>query len=439
MRIALISEHASPAAMLGGEDAGGQNVYVDEIARRLARLGFRIDVFTRRESAEAPMVLEWTPGVRIVNLPVGPARHVPKDELWPQMPAFRDGLIRSAIRDGVRYDVIHGNFWMSGWVATEVSRTFGVPAVQLFHALGTTKRREQGAADTSPPERIAVERAIVRAVDRVIVTCPKERQELIQDYGAAPERLAMIPLGVDTSTFRPVDRSEARRRVGHGLRDEDLVLVYVGRMMPRKDVRVVVRALALLGANGAIDGRQIKLLVVGGESRLPDPAATPEIGEVRRLAAELGVGDRVILTGKRDREELRDYYGAGDVMVTTPWYEPFGLTPLEAMACRLPVVGADVGGISYTVRHGQTGILVPPRSPAALAAALRCLLADPNRRAALGAAGRRRAKSEFGWGIVAKRTAALYAAVYREARGRTEPLRPWPTQTTTVSSAAASD
>jgi D-inositol-3-phosphate glycosyltransferase len=146
------------------------------------------------------------------------------------------------------------------------------------------------------------------------------------------------------------------------------------------------------------------LLVVGGESRLPDPAATPEIGELRRLATELEMGDRVLVTGKRDREELRDYYGAGDVMVTTPWYEPFGLTPLEAMACGRPVVGADVGGISFTVRHGETGLLVPPRSPAALAAALRGLLADPTRRARMGAAGRRRVEREFTWRSVAERT-----------------------------------
>src|SRR5215217_3494740 len=247
MRVAFISEHASPAALLGGEDAGGQNAYVDEVARCLGQLGWRVDVFTRRDRAGAAGVLDWAPGVRIVNLRVGPERFVPKDHLWPLMPAFRDALIRFAIRDGVRYDVVHGNFWMSGWVASELRHALSVPAVQLFHALGTTKRRHQGTVDTSPPDRIAVERVIVRGVDRVIATCPAERRELIADYGAVPSRIAMIPLGVDTGIFRPTDRGEARRRIGLGLTEDDRVLVYIGRLMPRKDIRCVVRALALLG------------------------------------------------------------------------------------------------------------------------------------------------------------------------------------------------
>lgn len=414
MNIAMISEHASPAALLGGEDAGGQNVYVDEVARSLAGLGCTVDVFTRRDAAAAPEIMPWAPGVRIVNLPVGPARFIRKDDLWPMMPDFRDALRQFAIRDGAHYDVIHGNFWMSGWVALELKRQLGIPVVQLFHALGTTKRRHQGAADTSPAGRIATERAIIGGVDRIIATCPNERRELIEDYEARPARLTMIPLGVDTELFRPVEQGEARRRIGHGLTTDDRVIVYVGRMLPRKDIRCVVRALTYLDRGQSAS--PVKLLIVGGESRAPDPAATPEIGELQRLAGELGVADRVIVTGKRDREELRDYYSAGDVMVTTPWYEPFGLTPLEAMACGLPVIGADVGGIAFTVRHGATGLLVPPQAPDALAAALRVLLADPARRACMGRMGRRRVVEEFSWRVVAERTAALYETVCAEHR-----------------------
>lgn len=428
MRIAFISEHASPAALLGGEDAGGQNVYVDAVSRCLGRLGVRVDVFTRRDCPKAPTVVEWAPGVRVVNMPVGPVRHVGKDDLWPLMPAFRDELLRFAVWDGVRYDVIHGNFWMSGWVAAELRRELGVPAVQLFHALGTTKRRHQGAADTSPPGRIAVEREIAQAVDRIIATCPNERDELIADYAADSARIETIPLGVCTATFRPVERSDARRRLGLGLTDDDLVVVYVGRVLPRKDIRNVVRALAKLGQSGAEPWvSRVKLLVVGGESRLPDPAVTPELGELRRLSAELGVADRVILAGLRSQEELRDYYGAGDLAVTTPWYEPFGLTPLEAMACGRPVIGSDVGGISFTVRNGETGLLVPPREPAALANALFALLANPDRCQRLGAAARQCVEREFTWPIVAERTAALYAEVCRQASAFAPATLPGPT------------
>jgi D-inositol-3-phosphate glycosyltransferase len=421
MRVAFISEHASPAALLGGEDAGGQNVYVDEIARCLGQIGFQVDVFTRRDASDVPECVSWAPGVRIINLPVGPAHHVPKDDLWPLMPAFRDELLSFTIRDRIRYDVIHGNFWMSGWVAMEVRRQLGIPAVQLFHALGMTKRRNQGNVDTSPASRIAVERAIMRGVDRVIATCPNERRELIADYSAPASRIEMIPLGVDTELFRPVDRNLARQRIGHGLTENDTVLVYVGRILPRKDIRCVVQALALLAEAEDASRPPVKLLVVGGESRLPDETSTPEIGTLRRLAADLGVSERVIITGKRDRPELRDYYSAGDVMVTTPWYEPFGLTPLEAMACGQPVVGTDVGGISFTVRHGETGLLVPPRSPEKLADTLRMLLHDRAQRNRMGASGRHLVQREFTWRMVANRTAKLYSVI-RESAVRHAPI-----------------
>ncbi len=420
IRVAFISEHASPVALLGGQDAGGQNVYVDEVSRNLGLLGYHVDVFTRRDSPDAPEVVDWAPGVRVVNLDAGPATFVPKDDLWPVMPAFRDALLRFRVRDGARYDLIHGNFWMSGWVATELKRRLGIPVVQIFHALGKTKRRHQGAADTSPSDRIETELGIVRAVDRMIAQCPSERAELVDDYGADPRAVVVIPSAVNVITFRPVPLEEARARVGLGL--DEFVVVYVGRLLPRKDIRNVVRALALLA--GQTD-QPVTLLVVGGETPEPDPVATPEIGELRRLAAELGVLDRVRFVGMRQQDVLRYYYSAGDVAVTTPWYEPFGLTPLEAMACGRPVVGAAVGGIAYTIKDGETGFLVPPRDPEALAARLRELQAQPALRLRMGRAARRRVEQEFTWPTVAKRTAALYQGLLaREARGGRPAIAP---------------
>lgn len=410
-RIAFVSEHASPVGLLGGDDAGGQNVYVDEVARGLAGLGWAVDVFTRRDHDDAPEIVNWAPGMRVVNLSAGPARRIRKDDLWPLMPAFRDALLRFAARDGARYDLVHANFWMSGWVALQLRRDLGVPTVQIFHALGATKRRHQGSADTSPPNRVAVERDIVHGIDRLIASCPGERTELIDDYDAAPSKIEAIPLGVDTERFRPEMPEEARRRVGFGLTSEDRVIVYVGRLVPRKDVRNIVRAIAVLARRE--DGTQspVKLLVVGGESREPDPAMTPEIGEIRRLAAELGVAELVHCTGKRQPDELRFCYGAADVVVTTPWYEPFGLTPLEAMACGRPVVGAAVGGIAFTVMHGQTGLLIPPRDPEALADAMALLLDRPELRGRLGRGARARVEQNFTWLTVAHRTGALYESL----------------------------
>jgi hypothetical protein len=169
-RIAFLSEHASPAARLGGEDAGGQNVYVGEIARNLGELGYEVDIFTRRDSIDTPEVIDWLPGVRIVNLQAGPLDQRPKDALWPLMPEFRDNLLDCLLRTNTHYDLIHGNFWMSGWVAAELRERLDLPVVQIFHAMGLTKQRHQGAADTSPGERIGIERDIIRRVDRIMLS-----------------------------------------------------------------------------------------------------------------------------------------------------------------------------------------------------------------------------------------------------------------------------
>ncbi|MBA3413749.1 MAG: glycosyltransferase [Chloroflexia bacterium] len=411
-RIAFLSEHASPVALLGGVDAGGQNVYVDEVSRGLARLGYEVDVFTRRDSVDAPPTVAWGAGVRIINLDAGPPVVLAKDLLWPLMPAFRDALLRFAAAEGVRYDLLHGNFWMSGWVACEIGERVGAPVVQIFHATGKTKQREQGAADTSPDARIAAELEVVRRADRLIAQCPAEERELVADYAAPPARIAMIPSAVDCHRYRPEDRQEARRRIG--LPEAGSVVVYVGRMLPRKDIRNVVRAFGLLKQTLPAAAMPL-LLVVGGDTAHPDPIVTPEIGELARLAASLGVGDWVRFTGRRQPDELRWYYAAGDVAVTTPWYEPFGLTPLEAMACGRPVVGSDVGGISFTVADGETGMLVPPRDPAALADRLRRLLANPDLCARMGVAARSRVLETFTWPVVAARTAALYETVLAES------------------------
>ncbi|MGH2449198.1 MAG: glycosyltransferase [Chloroflexota bacterium] len=408
LRIAFLSEHASPLATLGSEDAGGQNVYVDEMSRNLAKLGHQVDVFTRRDRSELPDVVQRDDGVRVVHLDAGPPRFLLKDELWPHMAAFRDSLLQfDAGQD--RYHVIHGNFWMSGWVAIELKRKLGIPVVQIFHAMGKTKHRHQQAADTSPDERIERELEVVREADKLIAQCPSERDELIEDYGAGDDRVSVIPSAVNIRLFRPEPREAARQALGLPLGDP--LIVYVGRMLPRKDVRNVVRAMALLVRRSELP---VRLLVVGGTTDCPDEAATPEIGELRRLAASLGIERRVSFVGKRQQDELYRYYCAGDVAVTTPWYEPFGLTPLEAMACGRPVIGSAVGGISFTVDHGTSGFLVPPRDPMALAERLHFLLTRPGLMQSMGRAARQRVEQRFTWPLVALRSEGLYRSVLAE-------------------------
>jgi glycosyltransferase involved in cell wall biosynthesis len=419
LRIAFLSEHASPLAALGGQDAGGQNVYVDELTRQLGRLGHHIDVFTRRTCAADSEVQELAPGVRVVHLSVGPPGPLPKDQLWLRMPEFLDAQISFMTREHAHYDAIHSNFWMSGWAAMQLRRRLNTPVVQIFHALGRTKQRFQGADDTSPLGRIAVEHDIIHEVDRLIAQCPSERGELIHDYGADADKIALVPAAVNTRRFRPIPRDEARGRIGLG--PDEFVIVYVGRVLPRKDIRNLVEAFALLcglyaeqeqaagqAAAACLQQPQPRLVIVGGETPEPDPTATPELGALQRLAHELGVGDRVRFAGRRQPDDLCDFYCAADVAVTTPWYEPFGLTPLEAMACGRPVIGSAVGGLTFTIQDGLTGLLVPPRDPAALALRLHQLMIYPELRVAMGRAARERVEREFTWDLVARRTAELY-------------------------------
>ena len=400
LRIALISEHASPLALAGGVDAGGQNVYVAHVARALASAGHRVDVLTRRDDPALPAAVDMRRGVRVLHMDAGPPEFVPKETLMSHMPAFAEAARRLFTRSQP-YDVLHANFFMSGWVGLALKQRFGVPLVTTFHALGLVRREHQGDADHFPPERITIERALVRDSDRLIAECPQDEADLLRLYEASPSRITSVPGGVDTEAFRPGDKQQARQRLG--LDANEFIVLQLGRLVPRKGIDNVVRAMALLPAT-----LPARLVVVGGGSTRPDEKLTPEIGRLLRLAAELGVAERVQFMGRRERFELRDWYVAADVFVTTPWYEPFGITPLEAMACGTPVVGSNVGGVQYTVVDGVTGFLVPPRDPARLAEKLIRLHANRALSSALGRAGVHRVRTMFTWDNVAQRLTRVY-------------------------------
>jgi len=411
LRIALISEHASPLAAAGGTDAGGQNIYIDHVARCLAAAGHRVDVLTRRDSTAQLSMAPLAPGARVLHLNAGPARPVPKEELLPYMPEFTENAHR-LFAQGLPYDVIHANFFMSGWVGLALRQRHRVPLVTSFHALGLVRREHLGDADAFPEERIAIERTLAQQSDRVIAACPQDEADLMRLYGAPPDRMTNVPCGVDVAALRPGDRRQARERLG--LPVDEFIVLQLGRLVPRKGIDNVVRALALLPNGAGGDGApRVRLVVVGGGSTLPDETVTPEIGHLRRLAAELGVASQVQFAGRADRDQLRDWYAAADVYVTTPWYEPFGISALEAMACGIPVIGSAVGGVPYTVQHGITGFIVPPRDPGSLAARLEELRRRPALGVAMGRAGVRRVRTYFTWDEVTSRLARVYEMVRR--------------------------
>jgi glycosyltransferase involved in cell wall biosynthesis len=406
LRIALISEHASPLAPAGGVDAGGQNVYVAHVAEALARRGHRVDVLTRRDAAGLPDVVALRRHARCVHVPAGPACFVPKERLLEHMPAFMRAAGRWMHAHGP-YDVIHANFFMSGWVGLGLQRLFAVPLVVTFHALGLVRRAHQGTSDTFPLERIEIERRLASEASRIVAECPQDRDDLVGLYAAAPGRIDIVPCGVDRREFAPGDRRIARRWLG--LDEREFVVLQLGRLVPRKGVEQVIRAVARLPPR-----LRARLLVVGGESPEPDEARTPEIARLRTIARECGIAERVVFTGRRDRAELARYYTASDVFVTTPLYEPFGITPLEAMACGVPVIGSAVGGIQHSVADGVTGFLVGAGDVDALAARLAQLHADPRLGRALGRAGIERGQRLFTWEHVADGLVRTYRRALRQ-------------------------
>jgi D-inositol-3-phosphate glycosyltransferase len=414
--IALISEHASPLATVGGIDAGGQNVYVAQIARQLAHLGYAVDVFTRRDSARLPEIVHWAPGVRVVHVPAGPADYVRKEEMLPLMPQFCDyvcDFARSRARQGHGYLLSHANFFMSGLASLALKDTLGIPCVVTFHALGRVRRLHQGDADQFPLERLAIEDETIARADAVIAECPQDLSDLTRLYRADERRVAVIPCGYDKGEFWPIAKAFARRALG--LSTKEHIILNVGRLAPRKGLDNLVRGVAGLAK---VHGVSARLLIVGGNSDLPEPTLTPEMARLQSIAEEEGIADRVQFTGRRSREFLKLYYSAADVFATTPWYEPFGITPLEAMACATPVVGADVGGIRFSVADGVTGLLVPPQDPAALANACATLLGNPELRKEMGRNGAQRVQAQFTWPKVARAVSALYADVLGERAPR---------------------
>ncbi len=391
MRIGMISEHASPLAALGGVDAGGQNRHVADLSVELARLGHEVRVYTRDDGSGTREPVVFGPGVMVVPVPAGPAKQLPKDDLLPYMGEFGRWLADQWAGDWTP-DVVHAHFWMSGLAAlTARSRHPAVPVVQTYHALGTVKRRYQGDADTSPPQRVGYERVLGRQVDRVIAQCSDEVAELVA-MGVPRSAIAVIPSGVDSQLFQPYGPVALPKRRGGRI-------LAPGRLVERKGYADVIEALALIP--GA------ELVVVGGPpaKRLSrDPLAK----RLHALAKELGVADRFQMIGAVPQDEMPAWYRSADVVACASWYEPFGFTPLEAMACGVPVVAYAVGGFIDTVVDGVTGRLVPARDRRALGLAMRALLADPLCRLEYGSAGTDRAQSRYAWDRAASQLSTVY-------------------------------
>ena len=412
-RVATLSVHTSPLDQPGTGDAGGMNVYIVEVAERLAAAGVEVEIFTRATRGDLPHTVELSPGVSVRHVTAGPFEGLSKEELPAQLCAFTNGVLRAeAARPPGWYDLIHSHYWLSGLVGWLAKDRWGVPLVHSAHTLAKVKNLMLADGDTPEPKaRVIGEEQVVAEADRLVASTPTESRELANLYGAPAEKLAVVAPGVDLDRFAPprpgrehADRLAARRRLG--LPEHDHIVAFVGRIQPLKAPDVLLRAAALIRSTEARTGRRLVVAVCGGPSGtgLERPAALME------LAAELGIADSVRFLPPQPRDRLAEVYRAADLVAVPSHNESFGLVALEAQACGTPVVAAAVGGLVTAVRDGISGVLVDGHRPADWARVLSELLAAPARRAELsrGAVAHSR---NFTW----DHTAAGLLDVYREA------------------------
>ena len=407
-RVATLSVHTSPLEQPGTGDAGGMNVYVVELARRLAALDIEVEIFTRATSSDLPPLVELSPGVLVRHVTAGPYEGLSKDDLPAQLCAFTSAVLRAeAMQEPGYYDVVHSHYWLSGQVGWLAKERWGVPLVHTMHTLARVKNLALAEGDApEPAAREIGEAQVVDAADYLIASTDAEARQLIELYDADPSRVATVPPGVDLEVFRPGEASAARTRLG--VPPEAVVLLFVGRIQPLKAPDVLLRAAArLLEHDPALRSRLV-VAVVGGPSG--SGLAAPE--HLSRLAAVLGIADVVRFVPPADQHRLADWYRAATVTVVPSYSESFGLVALESQACGTPVIAAAVGGLTTAVADGRSGLLVAGHDPIDYAAAVTRLLEPAlRRRLARGALAHAEA---FSWSATAGGVLGIYADAMAE-------------------------
>ncbi|MEU6175025.1 D-inositol-3-phosphate glycosyltransferase [Streptantibioticus parmotrematis] len=411
-RVAMLSVHTSPLHQPGTGDAGGMNVYIVELARRLADLGIEVEVFTRATTGGLPDVVELAPGVLVRHVDAGPYEGLAKEDLPAQLCAFTHGVMQAEAsqRPGY-YDLVHSHYWLSGHVGWLAAQRWGVPLVHAMHTMAKVKNAALAEGDTpEPAARVIGETQIVEAADRLVANTEEESEELVRHYAAAREKVAVVHPGVNLERFRPADgRAAARERLG--LPQHALVPLFAGRIQPLKAPDVLLRAVALLLEEVPSLRQRLVVPVVGGPSG--SGLAKPE--RLQKLAARLGLCDVVRFQPPVEQDRLADWYRAASVLVMPSHSESFGLVAIEAQACGTPVVASAVGGLPVAVRDGVSGFLIDGHDPADYARVLRRFVERPQLVEELGTAAAHHARA-FGWDASAAATADVYTGAVQHHR-----------------------
>jgi D-inositol-3-phosphate glycosyltransferase len=402
-RVAMISVHTSPLEQPGTGDAGGMNVYVVELSRRLASLGIKVEIFTRATSRSQPSVTELAPGILVRHVIAGPFEGLTKSDLPGQLCTFAREVLRTeAAYEPGYYDLIHSHYWLSGQVGALARDRWGVPLVHSMHTLAKVKNELLASGDEAEPAaRVIGEQQVVDAADLIIANTSAEGQQLIDMYDAQPDRVRIINPGVDLNVFAPGDKAAAREKVG--IDREALVVMFAGRLQPLKAPDVVVAAAAAIVSRRPDLRSRLVVPIIGGPSG--SGMGTPQA--LRDLAARLGVADVVRLVPPVAQAELADHYRSASLVCVPSYNESFGLVALEAQACGTAVVASKVGGLPTAVRDGVTGILVDGHRAEDYATVIERLLDDSRLLRSFGPAAAAHAQT-FGWARTAQRTVDAY-------------------------------
>jgi D-inositol-3-phosphate glycosyltransferase len=394
----MISVHTSPLATLGGKDAGGMNVYVRDLAIHIARQGIAVDVFTRRSDPNRPQIQEIAPGARIINLDVGPAAPVDKNDLYALVPDFAKACVLFGMTEGVRYDVVHAHYWLSGKVAECLRSYWEAPYVLMFHTTADMKNAVLGGSDQESELRQETEHELVRTADSIIAANPDERADLVWSLGAPEERVCTIPPGVDLTLFRPLDYHGSRQKLGWSIKER--IVLFVGRIDPIKGIDTLIDTMPL------VMEPELHYVLIGGDLDEDGNPVGP-LKAVQERVAELGMSRRCRFLGAQPQDMLPLYYSASDVVAVPSRYESFGLVAVEAMATGTPVIASSVGGLTFTIEDGRNGLLVPYGNARALARAIDRLLEDDDFREAMSFHAVADAQ-RFSWDAVADQVLHVY-------------------------------
>ncbi|AFZ15130.1 glycosyl transferase group 1 [Crinalium epipsammum PCC 9333] len=398
--IALISDHADPAADIGKEEAGGQNVYVRQVGEALAKLGWQVDMFTRKTSPDQPTIVQHSDHCRTIRLVAGAEKFIPRDELFQYMPEFVEAFQKFQTKEGTNYPLIHTNYWLSAWAGLQLQASNNIQLVHTYHSLGAVKYPSVKKIPAIASTRLEIEQQILEKAHCVVATSPQE-QEYLRQLVSQQGRIEVIPCGTDIDKFHIISKTEARIKLG--LNPTDQIVLYVGRFDPRKGIETMVRACA---ASKAKTSGNLKLVIAGGSD--PEREDGQEKERIQQLVQELDLADQTIFPGQLSHDVLPLYYAAADVCVVPSHYEPFGLVAIEAMACGTPVIASNVGGLKFTVVPEETGLLVPPQDINAWAAAIDRILTNELWARKLRVEASARVRQNFSWTGVAIQLSDLY-------------------------------